>query len=69
MTARERTYARANNQRAAQYTELWITGSPEDIAALVQAVARSGRLVFASAPTRMRGDDNRHRRYLRLRAR
>ncbi|MFI6065291.1 hypothetical protein ACIA47_08475 [Micromonospora sp. NPDC051227] len=69
MTTRERAYARANNQRAAQFTELWITGSPEDIAALVQAVARSGRLVYLSAPRQMPGDDNRHRRYLRLRAR
>ncbi|MEV1143320.1 hypothetical protein [Micromonospora sp. NPDC049799] len=67
MTTRERTYARANNQKAAQYTELWIIGRPEDIAAMVQVASASGRLVFASAPTAMGGDDTRHRRYLRLR--
>ncbi|SBT41837.1 hypothetical protein [Micromonospora narathiwatensis] len=67
MTIRERTYARANNQRAAQYTELWIIGRPEDIAAMVQVASASGRLVYISPPTRMGGDDTRHRRYLRLR--
>ncbi|MET8306059.1 hypothetical protein [Micromonospora sp. NPDC005173] len=67
MTTREHTYAKANNQRAAQYTELWVIGRPEDIAAMVQVASASGRLVYASAPTRMGGDDNRHRRYLRLR--
>ncbi|PZF90063.1 hypothetical protein [Micromonospora deserti] len=67
MTTRERAYARANNQKAAQYTELWIIGRPEDIAAMVQVASASGRLVFASTPTRMGGDDTRHRRYLRLR--
>ncbi|MEV0810420.1 hypothetical protein [Micromonospora sp. NPDC050200] len=67
MTTRERTYAKANNQRAAQFTELWIVGRPEDIAAMVQVASASGRLVFVSAPTRMGGDDTRQRRYLRLR--
>ncbi|RKF25919.1 hypothetical protein [Micromonospora globbae] len=67
MTTRERAYARANNQRAAQYTELWIIGRPEDIAAMVQAASATGRLAFVSAPTPMGGDDTRHRRYLRLR--
>ncbi|MEH1164628.1 hypothetical protein V6V47_04485 [Micromonospora sp. CPCC 205539] len=67
MTTRERAYAKANNQRAAQYTELWIIGRPEDIAAMVQVASASGRLVYLSPPTLMGGDDNRHRRYLRLR--
>ncbi|RQW99352.1 hypothetical protein [Micromonospora globispora] len=67
MTTRERTYVRGNNQRAAQYTELWIIGQPAEIAAMVQVASASGRLVFISAPTPMGGDDNRHRRYLRLR--
>ncbi|MEU0156905.1 hypothetical protein [Micromonospora fulviviridis] len=67
MTTRERTYARANQQRAAQYTELWIVGPPEDIAAMVQVASASGRLVYVSAPQQMGGDDTRHRRYLRLR--
>ncbi|MEU5791132.1 hypothetical protein ABZ754_25840 [Micromonospora purpureochromogenes] len=67
MTTRERTYAKANNQKAAQYTELWIVGRPEDIAAMVQAASASGRLVYVSAPRAMGGDDNRQRRYLRLR--
>lgn len=68
MTTRERTYARANNQRAAQFTELWIVGSPEDLAVMLDAAARTGRLVYVSAPRQMAGDDTRHRRYLRLRS-
>ncbi|MEV4522671.1 hypothetical protein AB0J77_20770 [Micromonospora tulbaghiae] len=67
MTTRERTYARANSQRAAQYTELWIVGRPEEIAAMVQVASASGRLVYLSAPRSMGGDDTRQRRYLRLR--
>ncbi|MFF0228851.1 hypothetical protein [Micromonospora sp. NPDC005254] len=67
MTTRERAYAKANNQRAAQFTELWIVGRPEDIAVMVRAASASGRLVYLSSPTPMGGDDNRHRRYLRLR--
>ncbi|MDM4721617.1 hypothetical protein QTQ03_19215 [Micromonospora sp. WMMA1363] len=67
MTTRERTYAKANNQYAATFTELWIVGSPEDIAAMIRVASASGRLVYVSAPTRMGGDDTRHRRYLRLR--
>ena len=67
MSTRERTYARANQQRAAQYTELWIVGQPHEIASMVQVASASGRLVFVSAPTPMGGDDTRHRRYLRLR--
>jgi hypothetical protein len=65
MTARERTYARVNNQRAAQYAELWIIARPQEIEAMVQAA--SGRLVYLSPPTPMGGDDTRFRRYLRLR--
>ncbi|MFU8851255.1 hypothetical protein ACNAW0_09770 [Micromonospora sp. SL1-18] len=68
MTTRERTYARANNQRAAQYTEMWIVGSPEDLAAMIDAARSTGRLVYVSAPHQMGGDDTRHRRYLRLRS-
>ncbi|MET8278753.1 hypothetical protein [Micromonospora sp. NPDC005174] len=67
MTTRERAYAKANNQRAAQFTELWIVGRPEDIAVMVRAASASGRLVYLSPPTPMGGDDTRHRRYLRLR--
>ncbi|MEW1585938.1 hypothetical protein AB0283_10870 [Micromonospora vinacea] len=67
MTTRERAYARANNQRAAQFTELWIVGRPEDIAVMVRAASASGRLVYLSSPSPMGGDDNRQRRYLRLR--
>ncbi|MEU5525406.1 hypothetical protein ABZ744_00520 [Micromonospora chersina] len=69
MTTREREYARANNQRAAQYTEMWIVGSPEDLAVMLHAAAQTGRLVYVSAPHQMGGDDTRHRRYLRLRTR
>ncbi|MDM4720361.1 hypothetical protein QTQ03_12540 [Micromonospora sp. WMMA1363] len=68
MTTRERARVRANNQRAAQYTELWIVGRPEDIAAMIHAASATGRLVFVSAPHLMGGDDTRHRRYLRLRS-
>ncbi|MBM0205558.1 hypothetical protein JNW90_23000 [Micromonospora sp. STR1s_5] len=67
MTTRERAYAKANNQRAAQFTELWVIGRREDIAVMVRAASASGRLVYVSAPTLMGGDDNRQRRYLRLR--
>ncbi|MET8268114.1 hypothetical protein ABZU92_29505 [Micromonospora arida] len=67
MTTRERAYAKANNQRAAQFTELWIVGRPEDIAVMVRAASASGRLVYLSSPSPMGGDDNRQRRYLRLR--
>lgn len=67
MTTRERTYARANQQRAAQFVELWIVAQPHEIAAMLQVASASGRLVFVSAPTPMGGDDTRHRRYLRLR--
>ena len=69
MTTRERTYTRANQQRAAQYAEIWIVAQPAEIAAMVQVASASGRLVYASAPTPMGGDDTRHRRYLRLRTR
>ncbi|MFJ5668184.1 hypothetical protein ACIQAR_21055 [Micromonospora chalcea] len=69
MTTRERTYARASNQRAAQYTEIWVVGSPEDLAVMLHAAAQTGRLVYVSAPHQMGADDNRHRRYLRLRTR
>ncbi|MGY0004121.1 hypothetical protein GKC29_05645 [Micromonospora sp. WMMC415] len=69
MTTRERAYAKANNQKAAQYVELWIVAVPSEIAAMVQVASASGRLVYASAPTPMGGDDTRHRRYLRLRTR
>ncbi|MEO3781315.1 hypothetical protein ABGB16_31885 [Micromonospora sp. B11E3] len=68
MTTRERAHARANNQRAAQYTELWIVGPAEDLAVMIDAAGRTGRLVYVSAPSPMGGDDTRHRRYLRLRA-
>jgi hypothetical protein len=68
MTTRERAYTRAHNQRAAQYTEMWIVGSPEDLAVMLHAAARTGRLVYVSAPHQMGPDDTRHRRYLRLRA-
>ncbi|NJP30678.1 hypothetical protein [Micromonospora thermarum] len=68
MTTRDRTQARANNQRANQYTEMWVVGSPEDLAVMLHAASATGRLVFVSAPQRMGGDDTRHRRYLRLRS-
>ncbi|MEU7930226.1 hypothetical protein [Micromonospora echinofusca] len=68
MTTRERAHARANNQRAAQYTEMWIVGTPEDLAVMIQAASRTGRLVFVSAPQQMGANDTRHRRYLRLRS-
>ncbi|MGW4499489.1 hypothetical protein ACWENR_12880 [Micromonospora sp. NPDC004336] len=67
MTTRERAYARASNQRAAQYTELWIVGTPEDLAVMLHAAAQTGRLVYVSAPHQMGPNDTRHRRYLRLR--
>ncbi|RZU73472.1 hypothetical protein EV384_1877 [Micromonospora kangleipakensis] len=67
MTTRERTYARANNQRMAQYAELWIIARPQEIEAMVQAASASGRLVYLSPPALMGGDDTRQRRYLRLR--
>ncbi|TDC43625.1 MULTISPECIES: hypothetical protein [unclassified Micromonospora] len=67
MTTRERTVIRINNQRAAQYTELWVIGTPEDLALMFEAANRTGRLVFVSAPTPMGGDDTRFRRYVRLR--
>jgi hypothetical protein len=69
MTTRERAYARASNQRMAQYTELWIIGMPEDIATLMRAAGASGQLAYASAPERVSRDDPRMRRYLRLRVR
>ncbi|PWU43199.1 hypothetical protein DLJ46_32670 [Micromonospora globispora] len=67
MTTRERTYARANSQRAAQYVELWIVARPEEIEVMVQAASASGRLIYLSPPVPMGGDDTRFRRYLRLR--
>lgn len=67
MTTRERAYAKASNQRANQYTEMWIVGSPEDLAVMIHAARSTGRLVYVSAPHQMGGDDTRHRRYLRLR--
>ncbi|MDG4794057.1 hypothetical protein [Micromonospora sp. WMMD1082] len=67
MTTRERAYAKASNQRFNQFTEMWIVGSPEGLAAMIQAARATGRLVYISAPQLMGGDDTRHRRYLRLR--
>ncbi|MBQ1051686.1 hypothetical protein KBX50_24865 [Micromonospora sp. C51] len=67
MTTRERAYTKANNQRANQYTEIWVVGNPEDLAVMIQAARATGRLVYVSAPHLMGGDDTRHRRYLRLR--
>jgi hypothetical protein len=69
MTTRERARARANTQQAAQFTELWIVGSPDEIATVVQAANASGLLAYVSAPEAMGGDDPRMRRYLRLRTR
>ncbi len=69
MTTRERAYARASSQRMVQYTELWIIGMPEDIAALMDIAGRSGKLAYASPPTPVSPDDPRMRRYLRLRIR
>ncbi|SCG63275.1 hypothetical protein [Micromonospora coxensis] len=67
MTTRERAQSRANQQRAAQYTEMWVVAQPAEIAAMVQIASASGRLVYVSPPQLMGGDDTRHRRYLRLR--
>ncbi|WP_341718852.1 hypothetical protein QQG74_03480 [Micromonospora sp. FIMYZ51] len=67
MTTRERAHAKANNQRFNQFTEIWIVGTPEDLAVMIHAARATGRLVFVSAPHAMGGDDTRHRRYLRLR--
>ena len=67
MTTRERQRARHTNHQAAQYTELWIVGTPDEVAHLFRTLRRSGRLVYASAPTIAGPDDPRHRRYLRLR--
>ncbi|MGW5083184.1 hypothetical protein [Micromonospora echinospora] len=68
MSTRERAYARASNQRAAQFTEMWIVGTPEDLAVMIHAATQTGRLVYVSAPHQMGPDDTRHRRYLRLRS-
>ncbi|PZG11531.1 hypothetical protein C1I95_27145 [Micromonospora craterilacus] len=67
MTTRERAYAKASNQHANQFTEMWVVGSPEDLAVMIHAARATGRLVYVSAPHQMGGDDTRHRRYLRLR--
>ncbi|WP_018253046.1 hypothetical protein [Salinispora mooreana] len=67
MSTREAARARANNQRAAQYTEIWITGRSDDLAMMIDIASRTGRLVYVSAPHPMGGGDPRHRRYLRLR--
>ena len=66
---RERARARANNQRMAQFIELWIIGLPEEVTTLVCLAQQSGQLVYASAPTSMGGGDPRMRHYLRLRTR
>ncbi|MEV0396916.1 hypothetical protein [Polymorphospora rubra] len=67
MNTRERTRAKADNARAAQFTELWIIGTPEDVSAIVHQASASGLLVYASAPERVSREDPRFRRYLRLR--
>ena len=50
MTAtRERARARANNQKMAEFIELWIIGLPEEVTTLVRLAQQSGQLVYASA--------------------
>ncbi|HEX6969661.1 MAG TPA: hypothetical protein VF174_12750 [Micromonosporaceae bacterium] len=67
MNTRQRARARANNEKMADFIELWIIGVPEQVAALVHLAMRSGRLVYASPPTTVGNGDPRMRRYLRLR--
>ncbi|MFE9872198.1 hypothetical protein ACFYON_16320 [Micromonospora sp. NPDC005686] len=69
MTTRQHTYAKANQQRAAQYVEIWIVAQPGEIASMVQVASASGRLVYLGPPQAMGGGDTRQRRYLRLRTR
>jgi hypothetical protein len=69
MTTRERARAKANTQHVAQFTELWIVGSADEVATFVNTAHASGLLVYLSGPAPMGGDDPRIRRYLRLRTR
>ncbi|MFJ1542486.1 hypothetical protein ACIODS_28505 [Micromonospora chalcea] len=69
MTTREHAYAKANQQRAARYVEIWIVAQPGEIASMVQVASASGRLVYLVPPHAVGGDDTRQRRYLRLRTR
>ncbi|WFE37982.1 hypothetical protein [Micromonospora sp. WMMD998] len=69
MTTREQAYARANQQRAAGYVEIWIIAQPSEIACMVRVASASGRLVYLGPPQSMGGNDTRQRRYLRLRTR
>ena len=62
----DRQRARHNTQTAAQCTELWLVGTPAEIAILTRAARRSTALVYRSAPQPMGGDDPRIRVYLRL---
>jgi hypothetical protein len=69
MTTRDRARARANTQQVAQFTELWIVGSAEEVATITNAAHASGLLMYLSEPAALGGDDPRIRRYLRLRTR
>ncbi|MFI7213142.1 hypothetical protein ACIBP4_01085 [Micromonospora maritima] len=69
MTTREHTYTKANQQRAAQYVEIWVIAQPSEVASMVQVASASGRLVYLGPPQAVGGDDTRQRRYLRLRTR
>ena len=69
MSTREQAYAKANQQRAARYVEIWIVAQPGEIASMVQVASASGRLVYLGPPHPVDGDDTRQRRYLRLRTR
>jgi hypothetical protein len=59
---RDRAYTRA----ATTYTELWMVGTGDQIAALTTAARTTGTLVYQSAPTPMGGTDPRQRVYIRL---
>jgi alkanesulfonate monooxygenase SsuD/methylene tetrahydromethanopterin reductase-like flavin-dependent oxidoreductase (luciferase family) len=67
MSLRERTRPHTINQPAGRFTNLIITGTPEQIDAALRAAIDGGLLAFASAPTPLGDDPTRFRRYLRLR--
>ena len=57
---------RARTRAATNFTELWLVGTGDQVAALTTAARTAGALVYQSAPTPMGGTDPRLRVYLRL---
>lgn len=56
----------STQHKVSDFTELFLIGTPAEVAVLTNLAKNSGTLVYRSAPTPMGGTDRRVRVYLRL---